>query len=71
LVAAPFASFVWPAIAAPRLARKLLVGRVEEAALQGLETALRVSPYDQFVWLWQHEMCHLHARLDQSEQAIE
>jgi TolB-like protein/Flp pilus assembly protein TadD len=49
---------------------KSFLGRAEDG-FAGIETALRLSPRDQFVWSWQFEMCHLHSLLAHWEQAIE
>ena len=42
-----------------------------EDGFAGVETALRLSPRDPGVSLWQFLMCHLHTHLAQWEQAIE
>jgi adenylate cyclase len=42
-----------------------------EDAFAGIETALRLSPRDPDVPLWQFFICHAHSRLAQWEQAIE
>ena len=49
---------------------KLYLGRAEEG-FSGLETALRLSPRDPRVPLWQANVCYLHNYLAQWEQAIE
>jgi len=48
----------------------LFLGHAEDG-FAGIETALRLSPRDPAVWLWQAYMCHLHAHLAQWEQVIE
>ena len=48
----------------------LFLGHSEEA-FAGIETALRLSPRDPDVSLWQFFTCHLHTHLAQWEQAIE
>jgi TolB-like protein/class 3 adenylate cyclase/Flp pilus assembly protein TadD len=47
---------------------KVLLGRVE---FEGIEKALRLSPRDPNVPVWQFYMCHLYDHLAQWEQAIE
>ena len=42
-----------------------------EDGFAGVETALRLSPRDPEIALWQFFMCHLHSHLAQWEQAIE
>jgi adenylate cyclase len=49
---------------------KIYLGRAEDG-LQGVETALRLSPSDPMVPWWQYHMCHLHSHLAHWEQAIE
>ena len=48
----------------------LFLGHSEDA-FAGIETALRLSPHDPDVSLWQFFTCHLHSHLAQWEQAIE
>jgi TolB-like protein/class 3 adenylate cyclase len=48
----------------------LFLGHAEDG-FAGIETALRLSPRDPAVWLWQAYMCHLHTHLAQWEQVIE
>ena len=48
----------------------LFLGHSEDA-FAGIETALRLSPRDPDVSLWQFFTCHLHSHLAQWEQAIE
>ena len=48
----------------------LFLGHSEDA-FAGIETALRLSPRDPDVSLWQFFTCHLHTHLAQWEQAIE
>ena len=48
----------------------LFLGHSEDA-FAGIETALRLSPRDPNVSLWQFFTCHLHTHLAQWEQAIE
>ena len=48
----------------------LFLGHSEDA-FAGIETALRLSPHDPDVSLWQFFTCHLHTHLAQWEQAIE
>ena len=50
--------------------RNLFLGHSEDA-FAGIETALRLSPRDPDVSLWQFFTCHLHTHLAQWEQAIE
>jgi tetratricopeptide (TPR) repeat protein len=49
---------------------KMFVGHSEDG-FAGVETALRLSPRDPNVPIWQFFMCHLHTHLAQWEQAIE
>jgi tetratricopeptide (TPR) repeat protein len=49
---------------------KMMLGRSEDG-FAGVETALRLSPRDPALPLWQFFMCHLHTHLAQWEQAIE
>ena len=49
---------------------KMFLGQSEDG-FSGLETALRLSPRDRFVPIWQYNICGLHAHLAQWEQAIE
>ena len=49
--------------------RRMLLGHAEDG-FKGVETALRLSPRDRQVPLWQFEMCRLNASLGQWEQAI-
>jgi adenylate cyclase len=48
----------------------LFLGHSEDG-FAGIETALRLSPRDRDVSLWQFFTCHLHTHLAQWEQAIE
>jgi adenylate cyclase len=48
----------------------LFLGHSEDG-FAGIETALRLSPRDRNVSLWQFFTCHLHTHLAQWEQAIE
>jgi TolB-like protein len=50
--------------------RKTFLGRSEDG-FTGVETALRLSPRDPLVPIWQYYMCRLHANLAQWEPAIE
>jgi adenylate cyclase len=49
---------------------KIFIGRSEDG-FAGVKTALRLSPRDPNVPLWQFDMCQLHGHLAQWEQAIE
>jgi TolB-like protein/class 3 adenylate cyclase/cytochrome c-type biogenesis protein CcmH/NrfG len=49
---------------------KIFLGHSEDG-FAGVETALRLSPHDPEMPLWQFFMCHLHTHLAQWEQAIE
>jgi adenylate cyclase len=49
---------------------KMMLGRSEDG-FAGVKTALRLSPRDPALPLWQFFMCHLHTHLAQWEQAIE
>ena len=49
---------------------KRFIGRAEDG-FGGVETALRLSPHDLIVPIWQYDMCDLHMHLAQWEQAIE
>jgi tetratricopeptide (TPR) repeat protein len=50
--------------------RKAFLGRSEDG-FKDVETALRLSPRDRNVSVWQYFMCRLYANLAQWEQAIE
>jgi adenylate cyclase len=49
---------------------KMFIGRAEDG-FGGVETALRLSPHDLIVPVWQSDMCELYMHLAQWEQAIE
>ena len=49
---------------------KRFIGRAEDG-FAGVEMALRLSPHDLIVPIWQYDMCDLHMHLAQWEQAIE
>ena len=49
---------------------KVFIGHSKDGFV-GVETALRLSPRDPNVPIWQYMMCHLHTHLAQWEQAIE
>ena len=48
---------------------KALTGRAEQG-FTDVETAIRLSPHDPRMWLWEFDICALHNQLAQWDQAI-